>query len=166
MRGLPVRFVASRRLVALLLLLGLASGTGAAEPAGPLGDVARQEPELSVFLSALQAMGLAATLTGSSYTAFAPTNDAFARSGMNMKTLLYAENAGRLLKLLQAHIVADDINMEMALGLGQARTLDGGNIDLYMEGDSLMVDDAMVLRSGITSGGLRIYVIDQVLTAN
>lgn len=156
----------SSNTAALVLLCSLAFGAGAAEPGdtSPLAGLAEREPDLTTFLRAVEGAGLAGTLTGSAYTAFAPTNDAFARAGMNVETLLKPENVGRLLKLLRAHVVADDIDVNMALSLGQARTIDGGNVDLYMEGDRLMVNDASVVRSGIRRGSLRIYAIDRVLT--
>lgn len=162
----PAVIRGSRLLVALLALWGSTVVAGAAEPASEsrLGDLVEREPDLSVFLRAVEDLGLAATLTGSPYTAFAPTDDAFARAGTSIDTLLRPEHAGRLLGVLRAHIVADDIDIAMALGLGQARTLDGGSMDIYMEGDRLMVGDAFVLRSGIRQGGLRIYTIDRVLT--
>lgn len=152
-------------ILCLCLCLGLGLGAVApgASAASPLAGMAEREPDLSTFLRAVEGVGLAETLTASAYTVFAPTDAAFDRAEVDLQTLLKPENAGRLLRLLRAHIVADDIDMEMAIGLGQARTIDGGNVDLYTEGDRLMVGDATVLRSGIRQGGLRIYAIDRLL---
>src|SRR5690606_17517780 len=68
--------------------------------------------------------------------------------------------------LLRAHIVADDVDQEMARNLTEARTIDGGSVSLSSEGEELMVGDAKVVETDIQEGSLRVYAIDGVLEPN
>src|SRR5690606_39593512 len=62
-----------------------------------------------------------------SYTVFAPTNDAWEQmSGLSKDELMQPENREQLISLLRAHIVADDVDEQMARSLQQAQTIDGG----------------------------------------
>src|SRR5690606_30145706 len=99
-----------------------------------------------------------------SYTVFAPTNDAWEQmSGLSKDELMQPENREQLISLLRAHIVADDVDEQMARSLPAAQTIDGGTVDLSATGDTIRVGDAQVVQSGIQQGNLRIYAIDSVL---
>lgn len=129
--------------------------------AGGLDAIAAEHGNLSHFMAALQATGLAETLTsGIAYTVFAPTDDAF---GDEWEDLQGAENREELIELLRAHIVADDVDAERARTLGQATTVDGGVVEISVEDGDLMIGDAKVVDEDISSGNLRVYAIDDVL---
>lgn len=139
--------------------------------AGHMGDldkIAEDHSDLSTFVEAVKAAGLAESLTdGTSYTVFAPTNDAFEEE--DMEELLKPENREDLVGLLRAHIVADDVDREMARTIGSAKTIDGGTIEIAVdEGDEekLMVGDASVMDDEIEMGSVRIYRVDAVLAQN
>lgn len=149
-------------IIAALMLL-TAPLARASDGSGALDGLVQQESGLTTFVAAVEAAGLTRTLTGASYTAFAPSDQAFDDAGLALSTLLKSGNVERLLDLLRAHLVADDVDIAMALKLGTVTTLDGGTVDIYNEGDRLMVDNASVLRSGLRQGGLRVYIIDRVL---
>lgn len=135
------------------------------ERQGDFEEIAAQNPDLSRFVEAVNAAGLADALTsGSDYTIFAPTNDAL--DGEDIDSLLEQENQQELVALLRAHIVADDVDREMASRIGQAQTIDGGMVDISVEEEKLMVADAEAMDEEIQIGNLRVYTVDSVLPQN
>lgn len=131
-----------------------------------LDQLAQEHEELSTFVEALRAAGMTDALTqGTEYTIFAPTNDAFEQmSGMSTEELLREENRDQLVSLLRAHIVADDVDEEMAGTIGQAQTIDGGTIEISAdESGEIMVGDSQVVESS-DQGSLRVYAVDGVLS--
>jgi uncharacterized surface protein with fasciclin (FAS1) repeats len=132
---------------------------------GGFEEVAEQNPDLSKFVEAVNASGLADALTsGSDYTIFAPTNEAL--DGEDIDSLIDQESSEELVALLRAHIVADDVDREMAGRIGQAQTIDGGVVDISVEEDKLMVGDAEAVDEEIQIGNLRVYAVDSVLPSN
>ncbi|HEX7080358.1 MAG TPA: fasciclin domain-containing protein [Gammaproteobacteria bacterium] len=133
-----------------------------------LDQLAQEHEDLSTFVEAVKAAGMAESLMeeGTSYTLFAPTNDAFEQmSGLGTEELLQPENRDQLISLLRAHIVADDVDQELARNLPEAQTIDGGTVEISMpEEGEMMVGDARVVESDIQMGNLRVYAIDQVLS--
>lgn len=142
------------------------SETSATTSDGALGKLAEEESDLATFVKAIEQAGMAEALEGGTYTIFAPTDDAFESGDQSVEELMKPENREQLVSLLRAHIVADDVDPEMAKQIGQARTVDGGTVELSEDGETLKVGDASVVKSDIQQGELRIYTIDQVLTPN
>jgi uncharacterized surface protein with fasciclin (FAS1) repeats len=142
-----------------------AASADSAGGSGQLDGIAEEHDDLSSFIEAVKAAGMEESLTGGTeYTVFAPTNDALeAMSGMSLEELMSPQNREQLISLLRAHIVADDVDENMARTLQQAQTIDGGTIDISASGDEIQVGDATVVESGIQEGSLRVYAIDQVL---
>jgi uncharacterized surface protein with fasciclin (FAS1) repeats len=140
-------------------------GTG--EASQQLDQLAEQHDNLSTFIKAVQEAGMAEALVGTTeYTIFAPTDEAFEQHDRSADELLRPENREELISLLRAHIVADDVDPQMARSIGQARTIDGGTVDLRADEeqeDRFQVGDASVVESDIQQNNLRIYAIDQVL---
>jgi uncharacterized surface protein with fasciclin (FAS1) repeats len=131
-----------------------------------LDQVVQQHPEIGTFVEALEQAGLVEELAANTdYTIFAPTNQAFESMSQQVSELLRPENREDLVALLRNHIVADDVDPQMARQLDQAQTLDGDTIALSTEGGTLMVEDASVVTPNIEvqEGNLRIYMIDKVL---
>jgi uncharacterized surface protein with fasciclin (FAS1) repeats len=122
--------------------------------------------ELGTFVEALETAGLVQELAGNTeYTIFAPTNQAFESMQQDVSELLKPENRQDLVALLRNHIVADDVDPQMARQLQAAQTLDGDTISISTEGDKLMIGEASVVTPNIQVQGsnLRIYSIDKVL---
>ncbi|HEX6993671.1 MAG TPA: fasciclin domain-containing protein [Gammaproteobacteria bacterium] len=138
------------------------------EPSNPewLDEIAAERDDLSIFVAAVKAAGLADALTGSTaYTVFAPTDEAFeSMSGLTREELLAPENRAELVRLLRAHIVADDLDREMARNIREALTIDGGTVNVDVEGDEFTVGDASVVASDLERGNLRVHVVDGLLT--
>jgi uncharacterized surface protein with fasciclin (FAS1) repeats len=135
------------------------------EASEALNELASQEGDISEFLKAVEKSGMADALTGETkYTLFAPTNDAF-EADSELQALLESDDQQELVNVLRAHIVADDVDPEMAGTIGEAQTVDGGTISLTSEEDgTLKVGDASVVKSDIQQDNLRVYAIDSVLS--
>ena len=143
------------------------SQTGSSqEGSETLNQIAEQEGDLSEFVKAVEKAGMAESLTGDTeYTIFAPTNDAL-ESDSDLQQLLESDDPQdqeKLVELLRAHIVADDVDAEMAKTIGKAQTIGGGEVELTTDGDKLKVGDAEVVTADIQQGNLRIHTIDGVL---
>jgi uncharacterized surface protein with fasciclin (FAS1) repeats len=131
-----------------------------------LDRAVQMHSEIGTFVEALETAGLVEELTGSTaYTIFAPTNEAFESMQQEVSELLKPENREDLVALLRNHIVADDVDPQMARQLQAAQTLDGDTIEISTEGDKLKIGEASVVTPNIEvqGGNLRIYSIDKVL---
>jgi uncharacterized surface protein with fasciclin (FAS1) repeats len=132
-------------------------------------QLSAEHENLGTFVKAVKAAGLADALTGGTqYTVFAPTDEAWeSKDGKDVDELMQPENREELLGLLRAHIVADDVDMELAGTIDEAQTIDGGTVDIQSENGELMVGDAKAVdTAGIEMDNLRIYAIDGVLASN
>jgi len=146
--------------------LSAADGADSTGGSGQLDQIAQQNDNLSTFIEAVKAAGMEESLTGGTpYTVFAPTNDAWEQmsGGLSMEELMQPENREQLVSLLRAHIVADDVDENLARSLQQAQTIDGGTVELSATDGEMKVGDATIVESGIQEGSLRVYAIDQVL---
>lgn len=138
--------------------------SGDAQGPDSLERLSSEHSDLSTFIEALKAAGLNdALMNGDEYTVFAPTNSAFEETG-RVDTLMKQENRRQLVSLLRAHIVADDVDEQMAENIPEARTIDGGTVALSSGNGELKVGDASVVESDIQLGNLRVYAIDKVLS--
>jgi uncharacterized surface protein with fasciclin (FAS1) repeats len=143
---------------------GEQSAQRSGQEGGSLDQLTAEHDNLSTFVRALETAGLAEELTGGTqYTVFAPTDEAFSSLGRSVEELLAPENREQLVSILQAHIVADDVDPEMARRINEALTLDGSTVTLEEQDGTLMVGDASVVEEDIQQGNLRIYAIDGVL---
>jgi uncharacterized surface protein with fasciclin (FAS1) repeats len=143
-----------------------AQGARAANEAGDESDLDKlteENSDLSQFVEAIKAAGLEDSLTGGTeYTVFAPTNDALEEA--NIDSLMRPENRAQLLSLIRAHIVADDVDQELASQVRQAQTIDGGSLQISAEGDRIMVGGSEAEEAEIELGNLRVYAVDEVLS--
>lgn len=145
------------------------SDTMSSQSSDALNQLAEQQSDISEFVKAVEKAGMTEALTGDTqYTIFAPTNDAL-EADSQLKELLESQDPQdrqELVNLLRSHIVADDVDAEMAKTIGKAKTVSGGEIELTAEGDKLMVGGNEVVTADIEQGNLRVHAIDGVLEAN
>jgi uncharacterized surface protein with fasciclin (FAS1) repeats len=143
----------------------VAAAEAEAPPDAGLDALAREHENLTTFVEAVKAAGMEEALTGGTpYTVFAPTDEAFQRMDSDLD--LQGGNREEIAGLLRAHIVADDVDPDMARRIPQAMTLDGGTVELSEENGELKVENATVVQEDIQHDNLRIYAIDTVLVAS
>ncbi|XP_013869616.1 periostin, osteoblast specific factor b isoform X2 [Austrofundulus limnaeus] len=97
------------------------------------------------------------------YTLFAPTNDAFDKLGSNTLERLLSDK--EVLKALLKYHLLDSVQCSEAILAGTSyETLEGHNIEIGCDGESLTVNGIkMVLKKDIVTTNGVIHLIDQVL---
>ena len=128
-------------------------------------DVAAGAGQFNTLLAAAKAAGLADALSSSGpLTVFAPTDEAFAKLGQNtINSLLEPENRDTLVSILTYHVVAGEVPASKVLGMNDATTLNGQQIDFSVKDGNVFVDNARVLATDIDASNGVIHVIDTVI---
>src|ERR1051325_6683109 len=131
----------------------------------------------TTLVAAVKAAGLVDTLQGKGpFTVFAPTNAAFDKlPAGTVDTLLKPENKGMLTNILTYRVLAGrfdskTIVAKIKAGKGKAwlKTVNGGTLTAWMDGDSIILADEKGGQSTVTiadvfqSNGV-IHVVDSVL---
>ncbi len=129
-------------------------------------DAAVSNGDFTTLVAALQATGLDTTLadTDSTFTVFAPTDDAFALLGQDTINALLADTA-TLSDILTYHVITGEVNATTAISLAGTTVdmVNGDAIGLSLDGDSLLVNTATVITADIQTDNGIIHVIDAVL---
>ena len=137
----------------------------ASEPAGvgTIVDVASNTEGFSTLVAAVQAAGLAETLSGEGpFTVFAPTDEAFAAlpEGV-LDALLLPENKDTLVKILTYHVVPGQV-MAADVMDGDVATVEGQTVALSTA-DGVTVNGATVVQADVVADNGVIHVIDAVI---
>ena len=137
------------------------------QPAVSIFDAAQDSEEFTTLVAALEATGLDETLDDltTSYTVFAPTDDAFALLGEETINNLLADT-DTLSSILTYHVIAGRVDAQTAIGLAGStvETVNGQNIALSLNGENLLVNTSTVTMTDIVTDNGIIHVIDAVLT--
>jgi uncharacterized surface protein with fasciclin (FAS1) repeats len=131
--------------------------------------VAGAEGDLGTFLAAVESAGMMEDLHGEGpFTVFAPTDEAFdaylESSGMTEEEALAG---GEMLQsIVGYHLVSmmEDSSMVMGMDGESLTTVNGAPLEITVDGETVMVGDATVLRYDIEASNGVIHVIDTVLT--
>ncbi|MBK9181290.1 MAG: fasciclin domain-containing protein [Acidimicrobiales bacterium] len=128
-------------------------------------DIAAGNPDFSTLVAAVEAAGLAETLSGDGpFTVFAPTNEAFdaalAALGVTAEELL-ADPA--LAQILTYHVVpgmimSTDLQPEQTVA-----TVEGSDVTITVGADGATINDANIVATDIVASNGVIHVIDAVL---
>ncbi len=135
-------------------------------PAAPnLVEAATKAGTFGTLLKAAVAAGLADTLAkGGPFTVFAPTDAAFAKLGdATIADLLLPANKDKLAGILKHHIVAGEVKAAQAVGLKEAKALDGTMLNLHYDGKVLMVGGSKVVATDVMASNGVIHVVDAVI---
>jgi uncharacterized surface protein with fasciclin (FAS1) repeats len=160
-----------RQINATLLLLTslLFSATIAAHDHGmkkmDIVDTAAQTGSFTTLVAAVKAAGLVGTLKGEGpFTVLAPTDDAFAALPEGtIDMLLMPENKDKLIAILTYHVIPAKAMAEDVVKLTTAATVQGQDVMITVNGDSVMVNDATVVATDVVASNGVIHVIDKVL---
>jgi uncharacterized surface protein with fasciclin (FAS1) repeats len=132
-------------------------------------EIAAGNPAFSTLVAAVNAAGLADTLSGPGpFTLFAPTNEAFAKlPAGTVDTLLKPANKQQLAAILAYHVLPAAVMAKDAKP-GTAETVNGASFAVAVEDGSVILTDgqgnkAKVITTDVAASNGVIHVIDAVL---
>jgi uncharacterized surface protein with fasciclin (FAS1) repeats len=142
---------------------------GEASIAGMADDraatAAANNPDLSMFVAAVDAAGLTAALDGEGpFTVFVPNNAAFEKIPQNVIDSILADS-DLLNSILTYHVVSGQALAPTDLVAAGTIDTAGGQLQITQEGDAISINggEAMVVCGGIPVANGFIYIIDSVL---
>jgi len=129
-------------------------------------DVAVANGSFTTLVAALEATGLDATLSDmdSSFTVFAPTDDAFALLGDETIAALL-DDTDTLTDILTYHVIGAEIDSSAAISSAGSTVemVNGDSTGLSLDGDNLLVNTVTVTTVDVEADNGVIHVIDAVL---
>ena len=127
--------------------------------------IASSNPDFETLTAALGAAGLVETLQGDGpFTVFAPTDAAFEKlPAGTIDELLKPENKAKLQAVLTYHVVGGAVKAADVVKLDKAKTVNGAEADITVDGGKVKVDGANVVKTDIVASNGIIHVIDAVI---
>lgn len=131
----------------------------------PVAVAASNNPMLTTLTSAVSGrlnpqVNLVDTLNNGQYTVFAPTDAAFGK--LPASTIDQLKSDSNLLsRILTYHVVQGQLSP--AKVVGPHKTLQGANVTVTGQGNSLSVNNAGVVCGGVPTANATVYLIDTVL---
>jgi len=131
-------------------------------------DTAVAAGKFSTLAAALEAADLVETLKGEGpFTVFAPTDEAFAKlPDGTVEELLKPENRDQLVAILTYHVVPGRVEAADVVKLDEAKTVNGEALAITVAGNTVRVDDAIVLETDIGASNGVIHIVDTVMMPN
>lgn len=128
-------------------------------------DTAVSAKMFNTLVTAVKAAGLVETLKGDGpFTVFAPTDEAFAKlPAGTVESLLKPENKEKLANILKYHVVSGKVMAADVVKMKYAKTVLGEKVKIKVKGDNVMIGDAKVIKTDVSSSNGVIHVIDTVL---
>jgi uncharacterized surface protein with fasciclin (FAS1) repeats len=148
------------------MALGMAMAVPAARAADKdIVDTAVAAGNFKTLAVAIGAADLVDTLKGPGpFTVFAPTDEAFAKlPAGTVESLLQPENKEKLVAILTYHVAPGKVMAADVVKLKDAETVNGAMVDIKVDGDTVMVNDATVTATDIEASNGVIHVIDSVI---
>ncbi len=135
------------------------------EEMGSIVDIAVADGRFTTLVAAVEAAGLAETLSGEGeFTVFAPTDDAFAALPDGTVETLLEDPEGALTDILLYHVVDGTVLAEAVVTLDRATTLLGEDMTIeVVDGGVVLNDSVNVIITDIKADNGVIHVIDAVL---
>lgn len=128
-----------------------------------IAETASSDPQFSTLVTALQTAGLVDTLNGEGpFTVFAPTNEAFDKLPAGTLDALLKDPA-KLKSILLYHVVSGNVKAADVVKLTSAKTVEGQDVKISVDGSTVKVNDATVTKTDIETKNGTIHVIDTVL---
>ena len=154
-----------RKLLGLAVVLALTSPAWGSEK--DVVDTAVAAGSFKTLVAAVKAAGLVETLKGEGpFTVLAPTDEAFAKLPPGtVQSLLKPENKQKLVDVLTYHVIpakamaADVVRLDGK----SVKTVQGASARVKVVGDTVMIDNARVIKTDIACSNGVIHVIDAVI---
>ena len=128
-------------------------------------DTAVAAGSFTTLAKALTAADLVATLKGPGpFTVFAPTDEAFAElPAGTVENLLKPESKAMLRRVLMYHVVPGKVMAADVVTISSAKAVSGDMLSIKVNGGTVMVDQARVVKTDIAASNGVIHVVDTVL---
>jgi uncharacterized surface protein with fasciclin (FAS1) repeats len=153
-----------RKMLGVILVLFWAASLKAAEK--DIVDTA-VAAKFKTLVAAVKAADLVDTLKGEGpFTVFAPTDEAFEKLPKGtLDELLKPENKDKLKAILTYHVVSGKVMAADVVKLDgkKVKTVDGREVEIQVDGETVMVGKAKVTKTDIETSNGVIHVIDTVL---
>ena len=159
MKGLTKNLV----MVAAVLLLAVSPVMAAGH--NSIVDVAVADGRFTTLVAAVQAAGLVEALDGGEWTVFAPTDDAFAKLGLNASNVASTYSKAELTDILLYHALEGGVKSDIAKTLVGDITMANGKragLKVY-EGNLYVNDDSKVIIPDVMAANGVIHVVDTVI---
>jgi uncharacterized surface protein with fasciclin (FAS1) repeats len=132
---------------------------------GSIVDIAVADGRFTTLVAAVEAAGLAETLSGEGpFTVFAPTDDAFAALPEGTVESLLEDPEGALKDILLYHVVDGAVLAETVVTLDSATTLLGQDVTIEVTDGGVVLNGSVnVIITDIKADNGVIHVIDAVL---
>ncbi|MFL7837833.1 MAG: fasciclin domain-containing protein [Candidatus Promineifilaceae bacterium] len=155
-------------LIVLLFILAPAAFAQEAAPAIPANSItgiAVADGRFDTLAAAAVAAGLADDLAGGEWTVFAPTDDAFAKLGLNADNVAGQFSADELADLLLYHTLqGKKATADLKAMLGNVTMANGQQAGLKFYEDQFYVnDDSKVIIENVLADNGYIHVVDTVI---
>lgn len=121
--------------------------------------------KVTTLVAAIKAAGLVDALKGDGpFTVFAPTNEAFAKlPAGTVDELLKPENKDKLTKILLHHVHKGDAVKAADVKTMALDVMDGGKVDVKVEGGTVTVGGAKVIKTDVVAKNGIIHWVDTVI---
>jgi uncharacterized surface protein with fasciclin (FAS1) repeats len=128
-------------------------------------DIAVADGRFTTLVAAVTSAGLADALSGGEWTVFAPTDDAFAKLGLDASNVAGAFSTEELTDILLYHALAGNVNSDAAkASVGDITMANGKKAGLKVfEGDLFVNDDSKVIIPDIAAANGIVHVVDTVI---
>ena len=128
-------------------------------------EIAVQDGRFDTLVAAVTATDLAGALSGGEWTVFAPTDDAFAKLGLNPSNVADAFSKAELTDILLYHALEGAVTSDEALTLLGDVTMANGKLAglKFYDGNIYVNDDAKVIIPDIVAANGVIHVVDTVI---
>ncbi|MDX1417527.1 MAG: fasciclin domain-containing protein, partial [Candidatus Promineifilaceae bacterium] len=130
-----------------------------------IAEIATADGRFNTLVAAVQAAGLAETLSGDGeFTVFAPTDEAFAALPAGMVEALLQDPEGALKDILLYHVVEGAVPAEAVVTADSATTIQGEPVSIKTQNGAVVLNDsANVVITDIEASNGLIHVIDAVI---
>lgn len=128
-------------------------------------DIAVNDGRFKTLVAAVVAADLADTLSSGNWTVFAPTDDAFAKLGLNESNVATAFTKAELTDILLYHVLTTPVSsFEAKANQGNITMANGEIAGLkYFDGSLFVNDDSKVIIPDILADNGVIHVVDTVI---
>jgi len=154
-----------RKILSLVVVAAFASPAFAADK--DIVDTAVGAGQFKTLVAAVQAADLVEVLKSEGpFTVLAPTDAAFAKLPKGtVESLLKPENKDKLVAILKYHVIATKALAADVVKLDgkEVKTVEGSPVTVTVDGGTVMINKAKVIKTDILTSNGVIHVIDTVL---